>query len=915
MTLPIVLAAVAGLLVLIALLQPLAERLQVPPSVILATVGILIGAVAAFIFYSPTASALDGVARVFVELPITADTFLYVFLPVLLFQTSLSLDVRRLADDAAPVLMLAVVAVLVATLAIGFALAPVTGQPLVACLLLGAIVATTDPVAVIAIFRELGAPARLTRLVEGESLLNDAAAITLFVLLLGLLVSDTKMSFSGALLHFAMAGVGGAVFGYLGGLLGNLLFRVVRDIPPALVTLSVALPYLVYIGGEQVFHISGVVAVVAAGIAVNIHAPTIVAPDSWRYLREIWEQVEFWAASLIFVLASILVPRLLSDIGPWDLVPLGVLILAAFLSRAAVLFALLPLLSFLRLSQRVSNAFKLVIVWGGLRGAVTLALALSVTENPFVDPEVKRFIAATATGFTLFTLLVNGTTLRALIRLLGLDQISPLDAAVRDGVVAVALGNVRDSVLYAAQTAEISDDIARKAIAPYDARIETVVQRTETEKEILERDRLTLGLVALADRERELILELFRERTVSVRIIEHLLTDLGRLRERARAGGRVEYNRAARRMLGYSLPFRLGLNVHRFFGWDRLLVEALADRFERVLVMRIVLFELRPFVEQRIRPILGKRLTGIIDEILSQRIEATARSLAALELQYPDYARALEERFLVRTALRREELEYDNLFADRMIGTELLHDLKRNVVAMRRASDVRPKLDLGLNTRELVAKLPLFQDLDAAQIEQIARLLRPRFAVPGERIIRRGERGESVYFISSGAVEVSTAGRPVRLGRGDFIGELALLTGGRRVADVTALGYCQLLVLEGEDFRALLERSPDMNAKVRAVAAQRLSMNHDAGLLSGDGADAEGDRAGRVRDAIAPEDRPLEERAAEAEAWGQGAEPSDYPSFDSVPSGPPWTRDPPGERDDDERDDGRDRSGGERAVS
>lgn len=856
MTLPIVLAAVAGLLVMIALLQPLAQRLQVPPSVVLATVGILIGAAAAFVFYSPTVTALDGVARVFVELPITADTFLYVFLPVLLFQTSLSLDVRRLVEDAAPVLLLAVVAVLVATFAIGFSLAPVTGQPLVACLLLGAIVATTDPVAVIAIFRELGAPARLTRLVEGESLLNDAAAITLFVLLLGLLVSGEKVGAATALRHFALAGLGGAAFGYVGGLIANLLFRLVRDIPPALVTLSVALPYLVYIGGEQIFHISGVVAVVAAGIAVNIHAPTIVAPDSWRYLREIWEQVEFWAASLIFVFASILVPRLLGDIGLWDLVPLGVLILAAFASRLAVLFCLLPLLSLLRLSQKVANAHKLVIAWGGLRGAVTLALALSVTENPFVDPDIKRFIAATATGFTLFTLLINGTTLRALIRILKLDQISPLDAAVRDGVVAVALGNVRDTLLYTAETAQIADDIAQKAIGPYDARIKTVVHRTETEKEILDRDRLTLGLVAISDRERELVEELFRERTVSLRIIENLLTDLGRLREQARAGGRVEYNRGAKRMLGYSVRFRVALNVHRFFGLDGFLVEALADRFERLLVMRIVLFELKPFVVERIRPILGARLTAIIDDMLAQRIEATAKSLAALELQYPDYARALEERFLVRTALRREELEYETLFSDRMIGTELLHDLKRNVAAARRASEGRPRLDLGLNTRELVAKLPLFQSLDSSEIDQIARLLRPRFAVPGERIIRRGERGESVFFISSGAVEVSTAGRPVRLGRGDFIGELALLTGGRRVADVTALGYCQLLVLEGEDFRALLERNPEMDVKVRQVAAERLNMN-SAGLMTDESArngdDGEAGRTGRVRLAVDPQ--------------------------------------------------------------
>ncbi|WP_208948256.1 cation:proton antiporter domain-containing protein [Segnochrobactrum spirostomi] len=832
LTLQLILAAIAGLLVVVALLQPVAERLQVPASVLLATVGILIGAVAALILYSPWTNSFDTLARVFVDFPITADTFLYIFLPLLLFQTALSLDVRRLVDDIAPILLLAVVAVLVATAAIGFTLAPVSGQPLVACLLLGAIVATTDPVAVIAIFRELGAPARLTRLVEGESLLNDAAAITLFVLLLELLLTGKETTVADGLLRFAIAGIGGAAFGYFGGLVATGLFRFVREIPAAIVTISVAVPYLVFIGGEELFHVSGVVAAVAAGVAVNIHGPTIVAPDPWRHLREIWEQIEFWAASLIFVLASILVPHLLGDIGLWDLVPLGALILAAFLSRALVLFALLPLLSFLKVSERVSNAYKVVIVWGGLRGAVTLALALSVTENAGVPPEIQRFIAATATGFTLFTLLVNGTTLRSLIHVLKLDQISAFDVAMRDGVVAVALGNVKDALRYTAETAEIPKDIADRAIRPYDKRIEDVRQRTDTKRaDVIERDRLKVGLVALADRERELVLELFRERTVSIRIIEHLLTDIGRLRERARTGGRVEYNRAAKEMLGYSLRFRIALRIHRWLGWERLLSDALSDRFERILVMRIVLTEMKPFVAERLNAVLGERLGGIISDIVDQRHQAVARSLAALELQYPDYAQVLEERFLTRSALRREELEYDNLFEDRLIGTELLHDLKRGIKAKRAASEIRPKLDLGLDTRQLVAQFPLFKDLDGVEVLQIAKLLRPRFAVPGERLIRRGERGESVFFISSGAVEVALAQGPLRLGRGDFIGELALITGGRRSADVTAISYCNLLILEGEDFQALLARNPDMNTKVQSVAAQRLAQNQATPML------------------------------------------------------------------------------------
>ena len=138
-----------------------------------------------------------------------ADVAIAAFLPALLFQAALTIDVRRMMEDAAPILLLAVVAVFVATAVIGLALWPLAGVPLVVCLMLGSIVATTDPAAVIAIFRDIGAPARLVRLVEGESLLNDAAAISIFTILLSQLTGQHPMSFAAATLTFVSSFAGG----------------------------------------------------------------------------------------------------------------------------------------------------------------------------------------------------------------------------------------------------------------------------------------------------------------------------------------------------------------------------------------------------------------------------------------------------------------------------------------------------------------------------------------------------------------------------------------------------------------------------------------------------------------------------------------------------------------------------------
>ena len=100
--------------------------------------------------------------------------------------------------------------------------------------------------------------------------------------------------------------------------------------------------------------------------------------------------------------------------------------------------------------------------------------------------------------------------------------------------------------------------------------------------------------------------------------------------------------------------------------------------------------------------------------------------------------------------------------------------------------------------------------------------------MPGERLIRRGERGTAMYFISSGAVEVNVDGQRIQLGRGDFVGELALLGGRERRADVTALGYCHLLVLDETDFRTLLATDPSIHAHINQIASDRIAMNLQA---------------------------------------------------------------------------------------
>ncbi|MCA1243983.1 cation:proton antiporter [Stappia stellulata] len=825
---PIFIAAIAGLLVLISLVQPLAQRLKVTSSVLLALVGVAIGLIAAWLLYTPRTDAFNEIADVFVNLPLDSQGILNIFLPVLLFQTTLTLDVRRMAEDAGVIFVMAVVAVLVATAFIGLALAPFAGLSLIACLLLGAIVATTDPVAVVSIFRDIGAPARLGRLVEGESLLNDAAAIALFVILLGALTGEQSADLASGLSLFLWKFAGGIAIGYIAGQLLVHLLPFVRDFRLAQVTLSFALPYLVYVSAEYLVDVSGVVGVVMAGIVINLTGPSRVTPDGWTYLNDVWEQIAFWASSLIFMLASILIPKLLVDVGFDDLLLLIIVIVAALAARAVVLFGLLPLLSLLNLSQPVSMPFMTVMLWGGMRGAITLTLALGVTENDAIDPEVQQFVAVLATGFVLFTLLVYGTTLKPLIKLFGLDRLSPLDSALRAQVLQLAGSNVREGVGQAAEEYRIALPVAERVQATCQDRMDDAPGATAAEEDILDRDRITVGLVSISNREREIVLRHLRQRTASIHTAETLLAKIGNIADRARAGGRIEYNRAARDALAFPRTMRMAQWCQRRLKYEGWLARLLADRYEMLLLSRIGLDELMAFNRDKISALLGARVAEILNEILANRHEATTTALEALRLQYPDYADSLDQRFLQKAALRMEEDAYRTLLSQNLIGEELYSSLAKAVQEARAKADARPKLDMGMRTVELTAQLPLFQDLPQARIEKIAQLMRPLFAVPGDKLISKGGRGDAAYFISSGAVEVITDTQRIRLGRGDVFGEIALLTGEPRTADVRALGYCNLLVLSRADFRQLIDKDPDLQRHIAATAEQRQAMNAEA---------------------------------------------------------------------------------------
>ena len=813
---------IASLFVIIGAAEPLAKYLRLPYAVIIASLGILIGGAASFFLHTDFTDALNPVADAILALPIRSNVFLYVFLPTLVFQVTLGLNLRRMADDWVPILVLAVVAVFVATFVIGYSLAYVSTLSLTAALLVGAIVSTTDPSAVVSIFRSISAPRRLARIIEGESLLNDAAAIALAGLFMQYVKTNAPdPSVQSALGQFPVLLAGGVVVGWIAARVPIWIMTLFSRYDLAVISVSIALPYLAYIIAEQSVGASGVIAVVVAAMTLQLTGPGRLPPTTWKNLREVWDLLAHWAGALIFILAALLIPRMLETVQWSDLGLIMVVVAAAILARAIILYGLLPLLTRLRLSPVVERPYRVAIMWGGLRGAVTLSLALAVTESYTVPLEVKRQVAVLATGFTLFTLLVQGTTLRWVIGWLGLDKLSPLDNALYNQVIAVALQTVREDLSKVTETYDLTKETVRTEAKKFGERLDAAIQSADGKAEIPDRDRITLGLVALASAERDSILARFRDRTISAGLSERLLTEADALIEGARFAGRSGYKAASKHSLGFSRWLRPAIFLHNRLRISTPLARLTATRFGLLLSQRLILRDLHPFINSRIRRIHGRRVADLLHAMLDRRIERVEQSLEGLRLQYPGYAEEMERRFIRRTALRLEEREYDTLLEEGLIGEEVHSALSLDIGARRDRAEASPLLDLAMQKIELVRQFPLFSDMEEAVLNQLARSLVTRYVNPGEWILRRDSASWNVYFVASGAVEMEVGGQTWRLGRGEMFGQMGLLMRRPSRAEVRAIAPSTLLVLDEARFRRLLKRSKIIQDAVYASAAKR----------------------------------------------------------------------------------------------
>ena len=413
-----ILLALVLILGLSIIAQPISRWLHMPEASILVVLGFIVSELVIYAGFDTGLRADNFQALIF-----------YIFIPILVFESAYNLDKQALKSNLVAILVLAIIAMLltccITAVLLFYGIGHETGFPWLAALITGAIVAATDPVAVVAKLKEMNAPHRLSVLLEGESLFNDATAIVLFSLFLSMAVAsqsvgiaDPLSSASDIFLKFMTIFVGGGLTGLAVGILFGLLQKLIKkNVVRGAISLVVA--YGSYIAAEHLM-VSGVMSTLIAAISFSIlseryHRQRSSSESAVAEIKYLWNVLAHIANVSVFLVMGAVITI---DMFEHRWLAMLIAIFALLIARAVSVYGVLSIFSLFK-ELKVPLASQTVMVWGGLRGAVTLALALSLPTSL----DYWWTIQSIAFGVVIFSLFVQAPTMKMLTtRLLGKES-------------------------------------------------------------------------------------------------------------------------------------------------------------------------------------------------------------------------------------------------------------------------------------------------------------------------------------------------------------------------------------------------------------------------------------------------------------------------------------------------------------
>lgn len=817
--------SVMALLFVATLLSVITSRFRLSFPLTLLLVGALLGLLARYV---PVFAPLES-------LRLSGELLTYILLPTLVFHAAFSIDSRSLGQNFVPVLMLAVPAMLVALLAAAFGVYWTIGLPLSAALLFGALISSTDSTAVLAIFHSLGAPKRLNTLVEGENLFNDAAAIVAFQTVIALIglglaaqITRDDVILRGTI-AFTTNFLGGLAFGALAGHLVGKVLQIIENDDLVEILLTTTVAYLSFLSAELLLGVSGVMAVVGTGLILGGTALTKYSRPTLEYLERFWEYLAFTANSLIFLLMGLHVSADFA-IMRGMLVPGMLAVAAALAARALSIFGLFPIVNRLPNIEKVDWRSQTVIVWGGLRGALSLVLAMSLP----LDYAYRDEIMALTIAVVLFSLIVQGLTLEPLIRMLGLQRATVPDLYVRGESQLSAKSRARERISELRRQGMFSERVTTELEQSYGveeeeirARIEELRRRgglgSREEFRLLKREYLLV--------EKRVYQDLFHRGQLSEKVVQQLQRSIELQVDHLRYGGALPAW-TIHSPTRWRVEAAVFSTLETLFPWGKSVqqfrLNRIADLYEqhwgRLVASRQVLGELdRIEASGGTSPELLKELR----ELYTLWNQNARRRLDSVNEQFPEYATKVQQIMAARLCLQAEEEVIADLQRLDVLPERDARQMRDEVSMKMRRLRQKPLEELRPRPRELLAKVPFFRALPPDEFDRIAELLRPRTFLADDVIVREGDMGDSMFLIGRGVVRVTIGGGGVGLVpiatllAGEFFGEMAVLSANPRSATVTAVTHCTLYELTRIDMEAVAVVCPTIEAILEATATER----------------------------------------------------------------------------------------------
>jgi len=798
-----------GLLAIATIAAGLFRNFSIPYTVLLVVIGIAIAELERF---WPALRALESFV-------LTPELVFFIFLPALIFESGLSLDARQLMKDLAPVLTMAVPALLISTTLVGGTLWLLLGLDLTTALLFGALISATDPVAVIALFKELGAPLRLNVLVEGESLFNDATAIVVFSILLAMILEGTEvsvMSTGTAVLQFLLVFLGGALVGALIGLLVSEMLYQLKSSISAILSMSVVTAYASFILAEHVLHVSGVIATVSAALMLSIYGMSRIPVNVKPIVSETWEFVGLVANSFLFLLVglSINTSSLISHLDS-----ILVVIVVVILARAATVYSLVPLtVKFFHL-PKLSMADRHIMWWGGLKGGLAIAMVLSIPESL---PGRELLINLTL-GVVVFTLIVNAWSIRPLMHFLKMDRLNEDELFEFERELHHAGKQSSKLLRQYRELGVLSNQLGEKLNTRINESFKNLSSNISTKSS--RRQVFLFSLKAEFDALNQLY---------STGIIDqYTFLDIKNILQTSRE--KFQQNEA---VLEDDIPLENETLFHRFELWilqftrEKNWAIPFLSHFQSLRLKQEIQRKIADIVMSSVAVERLQNETSLTEENrqamierYQNRMQHRKNSLHHLRQDYQQIFASIEKEIFTKAALISARIGAEQEFHHGEIGIKAFNKITQIITAILQDIYLE-KEEISQDVVSTLGALPLFKGLSDSALKALAEKIQTVTFLSGDTIIGEGEHGDALYILKSGIVDISKADgnkpTPVNtLGQGDFFGEMALLGNQVRSATVTARTTVVSLRLTRPDVLEIASQNNEIDQQLRQASDRR----------------------------------------------------------------------------------------------